>query len=243
VSWLLAIILRVGGVESISDPISFGKSYLMSSEITGDDYYLGCGGDFNCAIISIASAHAHDGWLVTDNGNGSRGFISKIDHSWALDINQTSLSQTGLRIIANPDITNTLEGQNWGLFSWYVYFSFVIFKLVEARLSILFLWFPPTSNPRPSSEVTILTLKRPDGTYRLHNDFWEANLDVQGNVTPFMNTNTGDTSALLGQRWYFREIAPQVTIKSTITSTTVVNTMASSTVTTTVTTCPVQKVT
>jgi len=61
------------------------------------------------------------------------------------------------------------------------------------------------------------------------------NLDVENNVTPFMNINSEDT--LLGQRWYFRSVAPQTIVTSTTTSTSFNNAEATSTVTLTVTTC------
>jgi hypothetical protein len=180
---LFALILFIRAAEGSSDPLNVGSAYLMSVEVEGDDYYLGCGDDFQCSILPISDAELHDGWTVHNNGDGTWGFRIRGD-SWALDVHAN-----GFNIFADTE-TDSHPGERWGLFRWS------------------------------------------DGTYQLYNNFWQKNLDVKNNVTPFMNSNPGP-----GQHWYFRSVEPLTTVTSTITSTSIVDAQATSTVTQTITTC------
>jgi len=187
---LLAFISLFLATQGLPDPITSGNSYLLSSDVTGDNFYLGCGGNDQCSILNISAAQLHDGWTAIDNGDGTWGFQSHIDHNWALAVYTDDYS-----IFADTSVSTSSPDQRWTLNNW------------------------------------------PDGTYQLHNSFGKGNLDVKNNETPFINNYTGDASNLLGQRWYFRSVAPQTTVTSTTTATLMVNTAASSTTTTTITTC------
>jgi len=164
----------------------------MSPKVEGLDYYLGCGDDNFCSILSIDNAQEHDGWTAHDLGNGNWGFRIRGD-SWALDV-----MANGEGVFANPDIHDSSwsvsdNGQLWGLFVWS------------------------------------------DDTSLLFNTAWQKTLDVENNVTPFVNSQQAEN--LLGQHWYFRSVEPQTTTTSTTTTTVTENAEATSTTTITVTTC------
>jgi hypothetical protein len=197
---LFAGLLLARSGHSFSDPIFTGEKYILTSEVTGNSTYLGCGDDQLCSIIALASAQEHDGWTADNIAGTSWQFLIR-DGTWAMDVqstNQTFGATTGEKIFAN---NNTAGGKSqlWNLIS------------------------------------------QSDGAYELNNVQFGGALDVDDNVTRFVNTDAEQNGNLKGQYWTFRSVYPQVTSTIQITTTSTVNIAAASTVMVTTTVCP-QKV-
>jgi hypothetical protein len=130
--FILVLVLFNRAVESngVGLPTK-GSSSLMSSEFTGDNYYLGCDTDHKCSIFPISGAQLHDGWSPTDaTTNGKWGFVQPLN-SWALDVQATG---TDSDIFANTDETHTLPGQVWIVYPWYVCVLLLISGSSECKL-------------------------------------------------------------------------------------------------------------
>lgn len=202
ITFLFAGLLLAHPVLSFSDPIFTGNKYILTSEVTGNSTYLGCGDDGLCSIIALASAQEHDGWEA-DLVEGIQWQFFIRDGAWAMDVqdvNSTFGAAKGRKIFANNITTGNSQSQVWNLIS------------------------------------------QSDGGYELNNVKFGGALDVDSNVTPFVNADIEHNGPLKGQYWTFRSIYPQVTttIKSTTTAT--FNAAALSTVTVTSTVCPLTKV-
>jgi hypothetical protein len=115
-SLLLALVAFVRAADEIlprkPNPIFDGESYLMSSSFGGEGFYLGCGDDNECSILSIESAQEHDGWFPTDHGDGTWSF-GYDNNTRFLDVHAN-----GFNIFANPNGSSALGGQQWALFSF-----------------------------------------------------------------------------------------------------------------------------
>lgn len=122
VALLLACILQARLGRSYEDPIYDGEKYLMSSKNTGSDYYLGCGDDMKCSMVSLVNAHEYDGWTVKHISDVTYQFLIR-DGSWALDVvgstTQAFGNTEGNPIFANADINSytSLRAQLWVLTS------------------------------------------------------------------------------------------------------------------------------
>jgi hypothetical protein len=200
IALLFASLLLARPGLSFSDPIFTGHKYILTSEVTGNSTYLGCGDDGLCSIIALKSAQEHDAW-TTDLIAGVQWSFFIRDGTWAMDVqslNQTIGAAKGQKIFAN---NNTAGGQSqlWNL------------------------------------------LSQSDGGYELNNVKFGGALDVDNNVTPFVNANAQRNGNLKGQYWTFRSVYPQVTTTIKETTFATINAFAGSTVVVTTTICP-QKV-
>jgi len=117
-AFLFSSLLLARPVLSFSDPISNGNKYILSSEVTGNASYLGCGDDQLCSMIELSAAQEHDGW-TTDLVAGTQWQFLIRDGAWAMDVqtlNQSIGATHGEKIFAN---NNTAGGQSqlWNLIS------------------------------------------------------------------------------------------------------------------------------
>ncbi|KAN0089064.1 hypothetical protein V8E51_019324 [Hyaloscypha variabilis] len=116
---LFSSLLLARPVLSFADPINSGDKYILSSEVTGNLTYLGCGDDFLCSMLDLSGAQEHDG-VTPDEQYGVEWQFLIRDGAWALDVmtvNQTIDSVvTGQKIFAN---NNTAGGRSqlWNLVS------------------------------------------------------------------------------------------------------------------------------
>jgi hypothetical protein len=109
---LITLMALARMIQSLPDPINNGSKYLMSSSVTGDGYYLGCGDDQFCSMVNIQGAEEHDGWTVVEKADGTVRLYIR-DGTWALDV-----QSSGDEIFADATLTDLNIGEVWQLGSW-----------------------------------------------------------------------------------------------------------------------------